>query len=160
MQAFVLIYFLFSTSGRFFIWLVLFSTTDFNFHYRFYFPLPIIELISTHYYFSAMFSTTTWESDFIFHYQAQEIIFSTTDFVFHYWFCFTLSVIYLFDWLVSRQTQATQANPPCFPLPPRDQILFSTMCNPGKSFCFPLPIFAMFSTSHLVFYLRSVLYYR
>ena len=98
MQAFVLIYFLFSTSGRFFIWLVLFSTTVSNISFSttrqawFYFPLPIIELISTHYYFSAMFSTTTWESDFIFHYQDQPcfpllVLFSTTDFIFHYQFC-------------------------------------------------------------------------
>ena len=83
MQAFVPIYFLFSTSGKIFIWLVLISTTR---QAWFYFPLPIIELISTHYYFSAMFSTTTWESDFIFHYQDQPcfpllVLFSTTNFV-------------------------------------------------------------------------------
>ena len=70
MQAFVLIYFLFSTSGRFFIWLVLISTTDFIFHYQ-------ARLV--------LFSTTAWE-----------ILFSTsifdilelvlTGYNFHYWF--------------------------------------------------------------------------
>jgi hypothetical protein len=99
---------------------------SFIFHYRFYF----IELISTHYYFSAMFSTT----DFIFHYcmefcnRFELVLISTSGFIFHYWFCFPLGIFF-------RHVFHYQF-PPCFPL------------------------VILFSTSHLVFYLRSVLYYR
>lgn len=46
------------------------------------------------------------------------------NFIFHYGFCFTLRVIYLFGRLV----------------------MFSTMGNPGKSLCFPLLVIKLIST--------------